>query len=247
ATDWQRCELRAVTGPDVGLGERELRRELTELLNQRLPDPSAARRRLRQVIDHARVGYLERWAQAAHRPDRPKAERLSRTVAAHLLDLGYSQEYLLRWASQLRQARAAATETVESAAELAGGSEQEYEVLVGLAKVPQRSRLAEPLENWRSKAQVIDWLRQHGHVTAGVRTGGGFVYRFVTRDPHGAAAQARQMVDRLVARSAFLRRDRGGVEPLPYVWVAEHPEPISLVPAGPAPHGPPPVHAGPLD
>jgi len=39
------------------------------------------------------------------------------------------------------------------------------------------------------------------------------------------------MVDRLVARSCFLRRNRGGVESLPHVWVAEHPEPISLVQA----------------
>jgi hypothetical protein len=65
ATDWQRNELRKVIGPDVGLGERELRRQLTGVLDGRLPDPSPARRRLRQIIDHARNGYLERWALPA--------------------------------------------------------------------------------------------------------------------------------------------------------------------------------------
>jgi hypothetical protein len=121
---------------------------------------------------------------------------------------------------------------VEDAARLARQPEREFEVLLALIKVPQRNQLAEPLENWKSKAQVIEWLRTQGHVTTGVRTGGGFVYRFTARDPYGAAAQARQMVERLVARSAFLRRDRdrGGVEALPHVWVAGHPEPIPLAP-----------------
>src|SRR5262249_1449845 len=138
ATDWQRCRLRSVIGPEFGLGERELGpgRYGTELLKKGVADPRAGRRRLRQVIDHARVGYLERWAQAMYQPDRPKAERLSRTVAAHLLDLGYSQECLLRWVSELRHAGATATEIVESAAELASASEHEYEVLVGFAKIP---------------------------------------------------------------------------------------------------------------
>ncbi len=54
ACDWQRNQLRVVIGPDVGLGERELRREVTEILSNPLTESSAARRRLRQVIDHAK-------------------------------------------------------------------------------------------------------------------------------------------------------------------------------------------------
>jgi hypothetical protein len=37
AVDWQRHELLKVIGPDVGLGAKELRAELTSLLNKPLP------------------------------------------------------------------------------------------------------------------------------------------------------------------------------------------------------------------
>lgn len=38
------------------------------------------------------------------------------------------------------------------------------------------------------------------------------------------------MVERMTARSQFLRKDRGGVKPLPYIWVAGHARPIPLDP-----------------
>lgn len=167
ATDWQRNELRAIVGRDVGLGERELRRELTGLLTGRLPDPSPARRRLRQTIDQVRVGYLERWAGAVADPSPPKTERLSRTVASHLLDLGYSPAHLADWVRRLRLQHVDAVEIVESAAALARAGAREYEVLVGLVKVPLRSQLAEPLDNWRSSTQVVAWLNKHGLAPGG--------------------------------------------------------------------------------
>jgi len=59
ACDWQRAELRTIVGPDLGLGQRELRQELTKLLSDPLPAPSPARRRLRELILHATSGYVE--------------------------------------------------------------------------------------------------------------------------------------------------------------------------------------------
>ncbi|HET9893920.1 MAG TPA: hypothetical protein VFQ44_03200 [Streptosporangiaceae bacterium] len=230
ATDWQRNELRRAIGPDAGLGERELRQELTAILNERLADPSPARRRLRQLIDHIRIGYLVRWAARLNDSQRPKPERLARTVATHLLDLGYSPQYLLAWAGRLSLEYASVSEIFEAAIDLENASVQTYETLVAFHKIPQRQQLAEPLDNWKSARQVTDWLRGEGHSVAQIRTGGGFIYNFPARDAYGAAAQARIMTERLVARSAFLRRDRGGVEPLPHVWVAGHPTAISLTP-----------------
>src|SRR6476620_8304589 len=46
AVDWQRRHLLKVIGPDLGLGDQELRAELTSLLTKPLPDPSPAHRRL---------------------------------------------------------------------------------------------------------------------------------------------------------------------------------------------------------
>ncbi|MFE2536868.1 integrase [Streptomyces sp. NPDC059371] len=231
ACDWQRNELNALIGPDRGLGDRDLRKELTGLLKNSLPDPSPARRRLKEIIGHVRVGYLERWAAAVNVPveKRVKPERFSRTVASHLLDLGYSASHLKAWAKQLYDTRATTADIAASAAALARTPVSQYEVLVALEKVPQR-QLAEPLEHWYDKGKVVAWLREHGHGAAGIRPGGGFVYRFTARDPFSAAEQARQMLERMTARSQFLRRDRGGVVSLPYIWVAGHPQPVPLAP-----------------
>lgn len=229
ACDWQRAELRAIIGPDRGLGERELRKEITALLNAPLVDPSPARRRLREIIDHARAGYLERWAVAVTQADGPGPERFSRMIAAHLLDLGYSASHLLAWAKELYSDRADIADITESAAALARSAPQPFDVLVALRGVPQRE-LAEPLANWLPKGKVISWLREHGQDATGVRPGGGFIYQFHALDAYGAAEQARHMIERLIARSSFLRRNRAGITPLPTVWVAGHPQPISVTP-----------------
>ncbi|MEU9886499.1 integrase [Sphaerisporangium sp. NPDC051011] len=227
--DWQRAELRALIGPDRGLGERDLRKEITDLLSVPLPDPSPARRRLREIIEHARWGYLERWAEAAVLPGRPGPERFSRTVAAHLLDLGYSTRHLLAWATGLYNNHVDTREIADSAAELARAHPRPFVVLIALSGVPHRE-LAEPLVNWMSKGDVIAWLREHGYDASGMRPGGGFLYRLTALDAYGAAAQARQKVERMVARSLFLRRHRGGIIPHPYIWVAGHPVPIRFDP-----------------
>ncbi len=229
ACDWQRAELRTLTGPDVGLGERELRKELTSLLSVPLPEPSPARRRLREVIDHARPGYLDRWASAMNGSPAPGPERFARTVAAHLLDLGWSATHLRSWAARLTADQADLMRIATSAADLARRTPGPYHVLAALSGVPRRD-LAESLPHWLSKAEVVAWLRLHGHSTANVRPGGGFLIGVTALDPYGAAEQVRQVVERMIARSSFLRRHRGGVVPLPHMWVAGHAQPIPFRP-----------------
>ncbi|GAB3181008.1 hypothetical protein [Streptomyces incanus] len=231
ACDWQRHELKAILGRDAGLGDKDLRKEITNLLSKPLLDPSPERRRLKEVIGHLRPGYLGRWvtAIAVEEAKRVKPERFSRTVVAHLLDLGYSGLHLRNWARGLKTARVTATDIAESAAELARARPQTFDVLVALDKVPHRE-LAEPLPNWLDKGKVGAWLREHGHNTAGFRTGGGFVYQLQALDPLGAADQARRLLDRMTARSEFLRGRRGGVLPLPFIWVAGYDTPVPLEP-----------------
>jgi hypothetical protein len=178
ACDWQRRALQAVVGPDIGLGERELRRELNGLLDKPIPEPSPARRRLRELIEHARLGYVERWAVALDRPvaDRPRSERLARTIAAHLLDLGYHADYLLAWAEGMSRKQVTAPDLVNAAAELACAPRQRYRVLVALVATPRRD-LAERLDTWLPKGASQGrghrlaegaWARHH-RVTSGRR------------------------------------------------------------------------------
>jgi hypothetical protein len=227
AVDWQRHQLLAVIGPDVGLGSKDLRRQLTTLLNAPLPDPSPARRQLHEVIRHARGGYLARWADAAKLPDsdRPRPERLARTVAAHLLDLGYDAGHLLTWATGLAREKATAVDVVESAVALDAAGLHEYQVLAVLDNTPERP-MAQKHEAWVSGAEVIAWLRERGHSTSGMRPGGGFLYRLSARDPFSAASQARELVERMTARAAFMRNRRDGIRPNEHLYVDGHPDPV---------------------
>ncbi|MCU7722765.1 hypothetical protein ODJ79_03465 [Actinoplanes sp. KI2] len=227
AVDWQRRQLLKVIGPDVGLGDTELRAELTSLLNKPLPDPSAAHRRLRQVIDHARGGYLGRWAAACSRPidQRPEPERLARVVAAHLLDLGYDASHLATWIGRLSRRRASAEEILQGAVALDAATPREFTVLALLDTVPEQSQ-AENHEAWVSGRAAVDWIVQHGYSANGIRAGGGFLYRVIARDPFSAASQVRELVERMVARSFFMRGNRDVIRPASQLWVDHHPDPI---------------------
>ncbi|MEU4242335.1 integrase [Actinoplanes sp. NPDC026619] len=227
AVDWQRYELLKVIGPDLGLGDRDLRAELTALLKNPLSDPSPAHRRLREVVEHARGGYLTRWAAAAARPpeQRPRPERIARVVAAHLLDLGYDVSHLAGWMGELARRRATAEDVLQAAVTLDAAAPSEFTVLAVLDSAPDLKQ-AQKHEVWVSGREVVDWLRQRGHPTSGVRAAGGFVYRVVARDPFGAASQAREFVERMVARSSFIRSDGGVIRPASQLWVDQHAEPI---------------------
>ncbi|MET3425590.1 hypothetical protein BJ973_004802 [Actinoplanes tereljensis] len=230
AVDWQRHELLKVIGPDIGLGSKELRAELTSLLSKPLPYPSTAHRRLQDIVDHAREGYLSRWASAAARPEeqRPQPERLARVVAAHLLDLGYDANHLAAWIGQLARRQAIIDEVLQGAVALDTAAPQEFTVLAVLDNAPEREQ-AQRHEAWLSGREVVDWLKQRGHSTNGLRPGGGFLYRMVARDPFSAASQVRELVEHMVVRSSFERGNRGGVRAASKLWVDEHPEPIPFV------------------
>lgn len=228
AVDWHRRELSRLVGPDQGLGDQDLRREVGRLLNGvSIVDPSPAHRRLRHLIDHAQAGYLNRWASALRTGAAVKPERLARTLSAHLLDLGFAAPYLEQWVTGLRTARADTWGILESAAELAVKGESSYEVLVALMSVPQSSNPRQHT-SWLTSTQVRNWLQGHGFQTTGVRINGGFVYTIPARDPIGAANKGRQFLERMIARSQFVRRDRGGISAHPEIWVAGHADPIPL-------------------
>ncbi|MEU7528063.1 hypothetical protein AB0A74_20200 [Saccharothrix sp. NPDC042600] len=230
AMDWQRHELKRLVGPDLGMGDGDLRRELIQLLSRSdLAEPGPGHRRLRQITEHARVGYLDRWVAALQAGKAVKPERLARTLASHLLDLGYTPTYLAtNWVRVLRSERADAVAIAESAAAIARESPKYFEVLLALDTIPKRAD-AESSPGWMHKAEVNDWLRSNGHADeAGVRSGGAFVYSVEARDPYSAAEKVRRIYERLVARSLFIRKDRGGLKALPYLWVADHSEVLPL-------------------
>ncbi|WHT19969.1 hypothetical protein N8J89_02505 [Crossiella sp. CA-258035] len=235
AFDWQRHQLACLIGPDLGMGDKALRREVVQLLgSDSLTDPSSGHRRLRELIDHARDGYLDRWADRVADGAQVKPERLARTLAAHLLDLGYTAQFLTeQWLSGLRSKNTHTEAIIASAAGLARIPPRTFHVLLPLSSVPDRAS-AENTPDWLNNSEVLSWLKSEGHSTSGVRSQGGFLYRIRARDPYAAADKVRQLFERIVARSFFSRRDRGQVAASPVLWVSGHPKPLPL--AGPARH-----------
>ncbi|MCK2237923.1 MULTISPECIES: hypothetical protein [unclassified Crossiella] len=235
AFDWQRHQLACLIGPDLGMGDKDLRREAVQLLgSDTLTDPSKGHRRLRLLIDRARDGYLDRWADRVADGAQVKPERLARSLAAHLLDLGYTAPFLAtQWLSGLRSKNSQTEAIIASAAGLARIPPRNFHVLLPLSSVPDRST-AENSSEWLNNSEVVSWLKREGHSSSGVRSNGGFLYQVSARDPYGAADKVRRLFERIVARSLFSSRDRGRVAAFPMLWVSGHPEPLPL--RGPARH-----------
>src|SRR5262249_2633478 len=53
---------------------------------------------IEQIKDDTDEHYLERWANAlANNSTRPQPERVARSIASHLMELGFSPGFLHRW------------------------------------------------------------------------------------------------------------------------------------------------------
>jgi hypothetical protein len=143
AVDWQRAELQRVLGQDPAIGSPGLRRELQRCLRSQLTVSSDSRRRLRELIDQVRDGYLDRFAASVVDVDPPGAERVARLTASHLLDSGHSFGGLQDW---LRNdlVNGSAMEILESAAEMVRPDPAGWRTLVPLDEMPVEPQLDQP-------------------------------------------------------------------------------------------------------
>jgi hypothetical protein len=106
ALQWLCGDLERLAGDDAGIGGQEVRRHLRDTLHADLSEHSRYRRRLRDLISLVEESYLTRWAAALDSGRGVTAERLARAVAAHLLDSGYSMNFLDRVFRQHKKAGA---------------------------------------------------------------------------------------------------------------------------------------------
>jgi hypothetical protein len=227
ALRWFCRVLERLVGRDRGVGESEVRRQLRDTLQADLSEHSRHRRRLDQLINLINEGYLDRWAAAANSPAGVSAERLSRAVACHLLDCGYSPGFLHRTFRIMTEGINTVGDLLAKAAELANATPRHFEVLVPFTAVPQYRELAEGLPEWRSAAQVRAWFAVQSPGNS-IRQTGAFLYSIEALDPYAAARRAGEFLDRLLARSSYTRRKRSGLEPVGRVWVGGLGEPLPL-------------------
>lgn len=225
ALDWYLRALERQLGPDHGLGDSQLRRELTTLLRSGLSAHSRERRRLVELLPRITTGYLQRWSTHLDTPKAPAPERLARAIATHLLDLGHSGPELHARINRLRRDQTATlADLLTETQQLADQPDQDFEVLVPFVSIPD-AQLAEPLEEWRSAAATSAWWREHSNGPV-PRQNGAFAYTVQAKDVAAAVRTAAAKIDRIQARRSYargsLRGSRRLLEPLGQAWIAGH-------------------------
>ena len=183
---------------------------------------------LRALADHVESAYLLRWAEALRTGDHgDSAERAARFIAAHLLDSGFSANYLHRWWQfklTYEENSKSLSEIVEDAHLLARKPRQAFSVLICVSSRP-RTRRKDPPE-WLNPAAVSRWLRKNSSDCSGLRPAGGISLTIDAPDPQAASELAVERVDHLVARVAVSTGQETQIEPR--VWVHGVKEPFRL-------------------
>lgn len=181
-----------------------------------------------QHEEACRRTYLNRWALALKAPQRPGPERTARLIASHLLDIGYSADYLHRWWKYHLHYEAgtrALADIVEEAQALALARPRDFVVLAPVANAI-RWKAATPPPEWRSPQQVSEWLRLNRFDVANVRQDGGFLYTVQALDPDSAVIRTSEILDQLKARMAV--GTRRSLVVLGQVWVQGESAPRSI-------------------
>lgn len=230
ALSWYLQALERQLGPDHGLGDSLLRKELVKLLRSGISAHSRERRRLEQMVPLVTVDYLARWGSQLDGTSSPSPERLGRAIATHLLDCGHSSGHLRRWVNDLLRAKdATVTDLIDAAQRLADQTDERFEVLIPFRSVPDAQALAEPLPEWRSPAATSAWLRAHDPDRPLPRHNGAFSYEIECKDPAAAVRVASAKIDRIQSRRSYARgAHRRPLEPIGQAWVAGQPSPFSL-------------------
>jgi len=205
ALKWLSNDLERLQGPDRGIGNKVVRAQLQNALRSPLKHGNAHHRLLNEIIDWIEDGYLARWKAAASTPGASLSpERFARAVASHLLDAGFSQDFLHSWVARLNVQTLA--EIADAASELLESHAlRSFEVLVPFEAVSNDESNRDENDAWRPARFVNSWLKENRTSFDG-RIAGGFLYVVTARDQISAAEEAREIVDRLKARATYSRR-----------------------------------------
>lgn len=200
------------------------------LLNQHLqqvPRPdSVAHYTIRQISSIVSADYLARWGRAVASGNF-NVELFARSVAGHLLDAGFSGQYLRDFINtRLQGIIPFSLEQLcnDLQLEMTASPPRDIEVMLAFGAVPRLRNGVPP--SWLQGPAIIDWLRTHGFDTAGVRAPAALVLRVRARDMIGAAQVARSESDRYAART--LLATGHALNRIPKLWVAGSAMPVDL-------------------
>ena len=189
-------------GPDCGLGPAAVRSALTATLHklQEAPSNPIARHQLDHLLADTTTDYLARWRRVlSSDPEALAPEAASRTLAGHLLGLGFSPDYLHRWATWLAKRRdpVSMAEVFGEAEDVARRQPRRWDVLVPFIALARYSQQMPP--EWLDTAATTRWLSQNAP-TAKLRHNGGFLIQIDAYDQWAAIEEAGDLVESLAAR-----------------------------------------------
>jgi hypothetical protein len=182
-------------------------------------------RQVTQVVDES---YLQHWVTILRDPpNRPGPERTARCIASHLLETGFSSDFLHRWWTQRirhKQSAQDLAEMVEEAHSLTGQRPREHDVLVAFEGIPDEES-GKP-QGWLDARGVSAWLRQQTFDVSGVKQNGGMVMKVSALDAWAAVEIAAEKVDHLASRVAI--GTNGQLSTTRKAWVAGQRQPFLL-------------------
>lgn len=177
----------------------------------------AAHFAIRELSTRVSADYLTRWGQAVTAGNFT-VERFARSAAAHLLDAGFSGQYLHGFIKTLLRAPEPISlpqlcEVLQS--ELFASPRREFEVLLAFTSIPERINGVH--SSWLEGPAITSWLTEHGFNTSGVRSPVAMVLKVFARDRIGAAQTAKDEADRYAARA--LVATGKPLHRVPMLWV----------------------------
>jgi hypothetical protein len=220
ALEFLAASTQKLVGTDPGAGSVPERQAVQLALRSKLRPDGLDYYVIAQQQSALAPVYLSRWADTLRQTPTPGAERTARAIVSHLLDHGFSSDYLHRWWSYRLRHEAAVrplADIVADAQTLALTPRRTFETVAPLStaiRVPEGVTVPE----WRSAAAVSAWLRRNNCDVSGIRQDGGFLFAIDALDPEAAVAQCSEMIDQLIARMAV--GTRRNLTLLGQVWVS---------------------------
>lgn len=186
----------------------------------------AAHYGIRELSRRVSADYLGRWGRCVADNDF-SAEHFARSVAAHILDAGFSGAYMHRFLKAKLKSSTPITlpELCDALqAEMTASPRKEFEVLLAFATIPKFPN-GMP-STWLHGPAITAWLKDNGFDTAGVRAQAAMILRVQARDDVGATQLARSESDRYAARASIANGEP--LNRVPWLWVKGYDRPSPL-------------------
>jgi hypothetical protein len=208
-------------GSDPVIAQRE-RAQLNQNLGKP-PHPGGssfhALREIRARIDDT---YMLRWADLFRtNPSAAGPERAARSIATHLLDLGFSDSYLSGWfrdtSADIVDERGLSALCEAAHHDLVAAGESTY-VMLFVFRTPMLGGVQHPPTWLSTSREVASWLRDNSFSTSGVRAPVGLTVQVTARDKFSALEKGWAIIDNYAARA--LMATGKALEALDDVWIA---------------------------